>query len=97
MWVLILLPISWHTEIRGDHIQFSNGCQQCMVRTFKDNRVTNTLVYYSDFECKGNVTQCVYGNATYHVCQERKGITCYNPLANSVRARINICQKGVGF
>ena len=72
--LLVLLGVSSLT------LATTNNCSQCVVTTKKGRVTSQTLVYHTVYDCKGQkIGSCIYNLTQYALCRERNRTICYDP------------------
>uniref|UniRef100_A0A8B9J0L5 Envelope glycoprotein n=1 Tax=Amazona collaria TaxID=241587 RepID=A0A8B9J0L5_9PSIT len=58
----------------------AHNCSQCVVTTRKGKVSSQTLVYHTIFDCKGQrLESCIFNQTQYALCKENDTVVCYDP------------------
>uniref|UniRef100_A0A8B9FWI5 Uncharacterized protein n=1 Tax=Amazona collaria TaxID=241587 RepID=A0A8B9FWI5_9PSIT len=58
----------------------ANNCSQCVVTTRRGKVNSQTLVYHTIYDCKGQkLGSCIFNQTQYALCKENDKVVCYDP------------------
>ncbi|XP_032845219.1 endogenous retrovirus group 3 member 1 Env polyprotein-like [Tyto alba] len=75
VWVLIG-TLGEGVDTSSDH------CSECIAVTMQGDTVSHTLIYYTHYECKGQIMgDCIYNQTKYKLCKDlsTNKVMCYDP------------------